>query len=56
MVLGLLLDPQPARRNSVVRGRTPRGDGLRFIVQSDELLTAFLELEKVARAIVAPNG
>lgn len=30
-----------------------RGDGRRYIVQSDELLTAFLELEQQAQAAVA---
>jgi hypothetical protein len=28
-----------------------RGDGKRFVVHADELLTAFLELERVTRAI-----
>ena len=31
-----------------------RDDGKRYIVRSDELLTAFLELEEEARKIVRP--
>jgi hypothetical protein len=32
-----------------------RGDGKRFVVQADELLTAFVELESVIRAAERPE-
>jgi len=32
-----------------------RGDGKRFVVQADELLTAFVELESVIRAAGRPE-
>jgi hypothetical protein len=32
-----------------------RDDGKRFVVRSDELLTAFLELEKVTRELALPT-
>jgi len=33
-----------------VAGCTLRGDGKRFVVRADEMLTAFLELESAIRA------
>jgi hypothetical protein len=30
-----------------------RGDGKRYVVRADEILTAFLELESVVRAVTA---
>jgi hypothetical protein len=32
-------------------GKTNRGDGKRFIVRSDEKLTAFLELERITHKL-----
>jgi hypothetical protein len=48
--VGAASQPLDSRGRTIFVVDAHRGDGQRFIVRADEKLTAFLELESVARA------